>query len=149
MVDLGFSMDLGPMDRIFQELKRRTDDLSKPMAQAGPEALREFDQAFAQDGPGWAPNSGRNPVLDKTGALRASYAQQGAPGNVFVVSPQGAQFGSSLPYAALHQLGGETTLPNGRKVVVPARPVVKTASNDFLSKLGAFTASYLVVRGGY
>lgn len=149
MVDLGFSMDMGPLDRVFSELKRRTDNLEKPMEQSGPEAMKGFADAFAQDGPGWAPNSGRNPVLDKTGALLASYTRQGAPGNVFIVNRQGAQFGSSLPYAALHQLGGETVLPNGRKVTVPARPVVKPASNDFLSKLGAFTAQYLVVRGGY
>lgn len=149
MVDLGFSMDLGPMERIFSELERRTDDLAPPMEKAGPEALKGFEQAFEQDGPGWAPNSGRNPVLDKTGALLASYTRQGAPGNVFIVTRQGAQFGSSLPYAALHQLGGETVLPNGRKITVPARPVVKPASNDFLQKLGAFTAQYLVVRGGY
>lgn len=149
MVDLGFSMDLGSMDRVFAEIERRTDDLTPPMERSGPEAMQEFREAFAQDGPGWAPNSGRNPVLDKTGALLASYTKRGAPGNVFVVTRQGAQFGSSLPYAALHQLGGETVLPNGRKITVPARPVVKTASNDFLQKLGAFTAQYLVVRGGY
>lgn len=138
--------DTRAVDRVFGELKRRASDYRKPLQEAGEGALKEFEQRFERDGPGWAPNSGANPILEKTGALRRSFTTRGAPGNLYVVNRLDSQFGSSLPYAAIHQTGGVLTLPSGRRMNLPARPVVVIPSQSYQIRLAGIAREHFTVR---
>lgn len=46
------------------------------------------------------------PLLVRTGALKSSMTEQGASGNITVISKIGAVFGSSVSYGIYHDKGG-------------------------------------------
>lgn len=94
------------------------------------EALKQSDQKFRAEGPGWAKlspstlkrrrNLGNVKILQDTGRLRNSIiAPQNSPGGIWSVAPNQIEVGSNLVYAATHQ--------NGRGPI-PARPYVPEES---------------------
>ncbi len=83
------------------------------------------------EGDRWAPLSEKyaiwkekhfpgQPILVRTGALRASMTEQGAPGNITIISRTGAVLGSSISYGIYHDLGG-STIPR-RNFSEPSEP---------------------------
>lgn len=64
---------------------------------------------------------GAMPMLWRTGALAASLAEKGAPGNIFEVGANYVAVGSSIPYAIFHQRGSRRTktVVNSLRVEVP------------------------------
>lgn len=136
---LKVTMETSALDRVFGRIEERLQDLRPPLTELGPDVLSEMRERFDREGPGWKKNAGRNPVGYKTGKLAESF-EKGQPGNVFSVGPDGAAFGSNVPYAQIFQEGGETILPTGKVVRMPARPIVRNPSKDLM---GDEVARYL------
>ena len=136
--------DFGPMDRTFAELKRRADDHRQPFMVAGDMALEQFKKAYDTKA-GWEPNAGKNPILEQTGALKQSYINKSSPNHVHEIDQMRAQFGSRDPKAAIHQTGGKVTLPDGRIVDLPARPVLLPPSEAYLQALADAEHDHFIV----
>lgn len=109
--------------------------------------------------PAWA--SDDHPTLHITGALEESLAG-GGPGHVESVSANEATYGTSIPYAGIHQYGATITigidlvgrggspfLPAGTVIEIPARPhvglteemrteIVQLIGNEYVAQLRGY-----------
>ena len=86
--------------------------------------IAEIRQVFASDGRGRWPARRDNlphPLLRKSGRLYRSLTQPGGPDNIHRQSRTRLEFGTSVPYADVHERG------SGR---VPARPVIGFLAED-------------------
>lgn len=139
-------IDLGPMDRVFSELKFRASEMRPVMEASGRSGLGEFERSFAQSGPGWAPNRAGTRTMMKSGRMFRSYTVIGADGNVFRVTSNSAEVGSDLPYAEINNSGGVQQLPNGKLQRIPARPVLRQPSTLFISQIERYAVSHFQVK---
>ena len=149
---IGAKLDTYAFGQWSNTLDRRLSDFRKPFEKMGAAARQEFENTFEQSGPGWEPNRAGTETLVKTGDLRASYVRLSAPGNISGVSPAGANFGSSIPYASDHQNGGTITVitKTGKRfqIKLPARPVVKEPPRLLADQFGQIAAAHLTVQAG-
>lgn len=72
-------------------------------AEGRPSKWASLQQSTIQDRArqGYAPG----PILQRTGKLKASLTQEGAPGSLMKVTPKTLQYGSNIPYFPIHQHG--------------------------------------------
>lgn len=108
-------------------------DLSGAFEEFGEEFREVEKERFDAEGFGdWPPLSpayaarklrlyGNKPILRATDALYQSLTIKGAPGNVSIVQPMSADFGTSIPYAVFHQTGTSR---------MPARPEILLREED-------------------
>ncbi len=70
-------------------------------------------------------NFGPENILMRTGALLSSWTQTQDPDHIERINGDTLEFGSSVPYARIHQLGGSVPLFGNREkmVHIPARPI--------------------------
>lgn len=84
---------------------------------------KEVKQIFEREQPRaeglrWAPLSEKykaqkdlkypgKPILVRTGALKSSMTEEGASGNISLISKAGAVFGTSINYGVFHDQGGK------------------------------------------
>lgn len=139
-------LDLGPLNDIFGQLKRRANDFRKPFQQVGENGRQEFQRRFDQSGPGWAPNKAGTKTLIKTGELMASFVTLGAVGNLCIIGRDEAVFGSNLPKAKILQEGGTETFRSDKgkayTITFPPRPIVVEPSAVFKTQIGQAAASH-------
>lgn len=139
-------LDLGPLNDVFGQLKRRASDFRKPFQQVGEKSREEFARRFAQSGPGWAPNKARTKTLVKTGELLAAYVTVGAFGNVNVIGREEALFGANLPKAKILQEGGTETFTSdtGKRYTItfPARPIVVPPGSVLRGQIGQIAGKH-------
>lgn len=139
-------LDLGPLNDIFGQLKRRANDFRKPFQQVGENGRQEFKRRFDQSGPGWVPNKAGTKTLIKTGELLAAYVTVGAIGNVCIIGRDEAAFGCNLPKAKILQEGGVETFrtDTGKAYTIkfPPRPIVVPPSAVFKSQIGQTAANH-------
>lgn len=109
-------MELAALATAVDHLEARARDWQDPLDDMGEAVRAEYEARFARSGPGWPrPREGNKPGT-KTGALRASFGQRGAPGNVTDIGHTEARFGSSLPYAEEFQQGHLVAREPGREL---------------------------------
>lgn len=120
-----FDIKLTPASqRIIDRLaKAGKIDLRPTLNVVGIGYRKEVQQIFSKQQPRgedmrWAPLSKRygdwkaknfpgQPILVRTGALRRSMTQQGAPGNITAISKTSSIFGTSLRYGIYHDEGAK------------------------------------------
>lgn len=135
-------LDTSALKKAFRAARRRAANFSQPFAEAGDLARAEFAAAFDASGPGWESNKKGTQTLVDTGALRASFTEQGAEGNVTEVGAREAAFGSDLPYAAVLQSGG-VEVEDGIARTYPARPIAQDPTPEFEARLGHLVADHM------
>lgn len=75
---------------------------------------------FDAGGPGWEPLKFRKgQILKKTGLLIRSVTTPGAQGNVARVQGSTIKWGTSLPYAKIHNEGGKIVAEKGKAIKIP------------------------------
>ncbi len=137
----------------FRELAARCADL-RPLMQEIGEALtettkRRFQTSTAPKGIVWAPNAAstyqgylsafassfKDGKLTKAGVARAIakkplIGESGRLGReiIYRAYNNSVEVGSALPYAAIHQEGGQAG--PGKKVTIPARPYLGLSADD-------------------
>jgi phage gpG-like protein len=145
-VNVRAGLDLGPLNDVFGQLKRRANDFRKPFQQVGEKGREQFKKRFDQSGPGWAPNKAGTKTLIKTGELLASFVTVGAVGNLSVIGRDEAVFGSNLPKAKILQEGGTETFTSekGQRYTIkfPARPIVVEPSSVFKNQIGQIAGAH-------
>lgn len=110
------------------KLATRLADFKPVFAAIAPEFYAAEARQFESEGQGsWpalaestvkqkaAAGYGSKPILQRTGKLYESLTVQGAPFNVTDIGETEATFGTNVPYAILHQLGGGK-LPRRREI---------------------------------
>lgn len=139
-------LDLGPLNDIFGQLKRRANDFRKPFQEVGEKGREEFKRRFDQSGPGWAPNAAKTKTLVKNGELLAAFVTKGAIGNVCVIGRDEAAFGCNLSKAKILQEGGVGTFVSekGKSYTIkfPARPIVVEPNSVFKGQIGKIGAAH-------
>lgn len=111
------------------------------------EVKAQFESEGAHGGGRWAPLSERyarwkqkhypgKPILERTGDLKKSLTERGAPGAVFRSEPRALTMGTDVPYAIYHQTGT-------RKM--PARQEIRLTSH-FKIEAMRLIQEYLVHR---
>ena len=126
-IKLGEAQELA---RNFDLVQRDLDDM-RPMWREVSDVLRdEMTSVFDAEGPGWAPLAiatqadrvkhgfpAAHPILNRTGALRASLESQGGD-HIEEINPLSMVWGTRVPYADAHQEGTAR---------MPARPILQGA----------------------
>lgn len=120
----------------INDLLARIADVRDVLPDIGEELLQSTDTRFRQekapDGTPWAPLSPvtlaqkkrRPPHILKEEGLRG-----GLRGSInYQVKGETLALGSPLPYARIHQLGGQAG--RNRKVTIPARPYLGVSKDD-------------------
>lgn len=97
---------------------------------------------FAAEGPGWAPwtqatqsirsslHATGTTIMDNTGTLRRALTTSDAPGSKVEMLPDELFVGTDLPYAHVHQQGGEVEVFGRGHATLPARPIVDVDMAD-------------------
>jgi len=141
-----------PLRRAFV-VYERANDLTPAWQRMLP-ALRDYiDRRIATGGthhnmPPFAPLSPRYarwksrrypgaPILVRSGRLRDSLTNPNHPDAIATVTPQSLTYGTSVPYAAYHQLGTQR---------MPARPPIKL-SRTLQTHLLTILRNYLIEQG--
>lgn len=139
-------LDLGPLNDVFGQLKRRANDFRKPFQQVGEKGREQFQKRFDASGPGWVPNKAGTKTLIKTGELLAAYVTVGAIGNVCTIGRDEAVFGCNLPKAKILQEGGTETFTSEKgqrfTITFPARPIVVEPNSVYKAQIGQIGAAH-------
>lgn len=117
------------MRRRVQTWQLHLADHTEPLTQIGVDILQDNAQNFVSEGGafghGWAPLAPstiarkRGPgILVETGELMNSLTIRGAPGNVFRVTSNSLEVGSSNPKAGWHQRGHSSPTRLPQRLVV-------------------------------
>ncbi|HSG68910.1 MAG TPA: phage virion morphogenesis protein [Planctomycetaceae bacterium] len=111
-------------------------------------AMTAFAGEISPHGSPWLPweweswrtrslNPGGHPTLDATGRLRGSLVRKGSE-NIDAITPKESQYGSSVPYAGLHNDGGAVALDqymyHRTDALAPKKPgsVMQVSQREFL-----------------
>lgn len=132
------------VQKLFAEMQRRGGDFSKPLKIIGNDLLSSIEENFLRQGRYQAAGDVRGgtnrwePLRPATIEHRQKIGKW--PGKILQVrgqlaasiTPQVDRFsvtlGTNLPYAAIHQFGGQAG--PGRKVTIPARPYLVVQDED-------------------
>jgi phage virion morphogenesis protein len=158
-------LEIAEAAETFRQLAARAGNL-KPLMQEIGEILAEttkqrFQTSRAPDGTIWEPNAAatyqgylsafassfKDGKLTRAGATRAIAKKPliGESGRLsreifYRAYDHGVEVGSALPYAAIHQFGGQAG--PGKQVTIPARPYLGLSADDKAMVLDA-AAAYL------
>ena len=128
----------------LETMIERGNDFSPLFETIGQGQLARNKRAFELSGPDWTvPKKvmGKQ-IMVRTGALEASYCIKGAPGNVWIIDKQEAQFGSDLPYAEINHTGGPRLQSNGKTNFVPGRPIIREPDSVFIEMIRGWIVKY-------
>jgi phage gpG-like protein len=144
-LEIRFDMPSGQQfARIFDHLSHVPEDFREPFEQMADDWAENERETFSSEGPAWKPLARStqrdrarkgyppsNPILERTGRLRASLTDLTGPDAIYEVYPQQLVLGSALRtpngrwnLAAIHQYGA-TINRNGKTWRIPARPVMQ------------------------
>lgn len=118
--------------RAILRMGQRAGDTRPVLAVVARQIAEIEETRFDDEGPGWAPlaestlaqkarqglNSG---ILDATGRLRQSLSSIGAPDQLLIIHDGLLVFGTTVPYAGVHQRGSSR---------VPQRKVIDLQEGD-------------------
>lgn len=104
------------LESIFDHLALIPEDFRPAFEEMAEDFWEHEREVFDSEGPGWRPLSDSyekwkqkhypgQPILVRTGALRASLTGGFAEDSVFDVRPKSMEIGTSSPYAIFHQTG--------------------------------------------
>ena len=143
MAGASLEYSLAPLEGLVERLRAGLNDLGPLMEDIGAElsasAQRRFETKQAPDGAAWEAlaaatiarrlkakgGEGAGDILVFSGALSQSVSYE-AESDQVTITMGGS--GNSTAYAAIHQFGGRAG--RGRKVNIPARPVLGLSSED-------------------
>jgi phage gpG-like protein len=104
------------MESFFDHLEQIPDDFREPFEKMAEDFWEHEETVFDSEGPGWRPLTPKyakwkekhypgKPIMERTGALKASLTEGIAADSVFLVYPTRMELGTTNPYAIYHQTG--------------------------------------------
>ena len=147
MLDLTFSYNPAPLDRVLGDFQASLADYSPALRLIADDFREMVSEQFASEGraggtpwAGLAPSTARrkrggSSLLVSSGALLRSFSDSGAPGHLEEIDGQSLTIGSSLPYALFHQTGAgwgfgrdESPMTPRQGRGMPMRPIIVVSS---------------------
>lgn len=132
-IEISFAVEgAAPLQSAMVSFGNDIRDLSPAWAEVGKGVRADFADQFLTEGGlygteglGWEPLAastvrerirkgygGEHMILQRDGTLFESVAVEGAMGNITEIRPDGASFGTAIPYAAIHQRTNYWTNPH-------------------------------------
>lgn len=104
------------LESLFDHIEHIPDDWREPFEGMAEDFWTQNQKTFDEEGPGWKPLSLQyakwkerkfpgEPILVRTGALRASLVEGHAPHSIFDIHPTEMTLGTDVRYGIYHQTG--------------------------------------------